>query len=427
MAASNFPGRGFAPLPTGSRDLLPDACRRREQLLHTLVTTFDRWGYEPVQTPAVEYFDVLGRGLAPSERERCVRFIESGSGEVVSLRPDVTPQIARMVAQRGGHRVDEGKVLRLRYAADVIRIPRARHDHPEVHQLGVELVGDAHPTADAELLVMCHEALAAIGLNGAQFDVTHAGVGRALFAQAGLDPTDEDGLRAAIERKDAVAVEHMLTTLGVEKNLADAFKSICELYGPPEVVVRAREILPASTHRALHDLGQTLQAVASQAPACHARLSVDLGELRGFDYYTGMRLRVWAPKVPGPVVRGGRYDTLLRHYGHDCPASGFAIDLDQLDAACDQQVEQLRPHGVMVTVPREAEALRTPAQSQARSLRDVGVRAWVQVVTDLDHAQRLADTMKIGEVCHLSPGQPATCSHYVRGALGWVRSKSERL
>ncbi len=427
MVDTTQPAPGFAPLPVGSRDLLPDACRRREQLVATLMATFDRWGYEPVQTPAVEYFEVLGRGLAPSERERCVRFIEAGTGSLVSLRSDVTPQIARMVAQRGAHRVGEGKCLRLRYAADVIRLPRARHDHPEVHQLGVELVGDGHVTADAELLLMCHEALTAVGLQSVQFDLTHAGIGRSLFGQLCLASHHEAALRRSIERKDVTSVDRFLREHEVAGTLASALRSICDLYGSPAIIPTALERLPAATHPALHALAETLQAVAAQDPRCHAKVSVDLGELRGYDYYTGMRMRVWAEGVPGPVVRGGRYDSLVSRYGHACPASGFAIDLDSLDAACrhDQATPQ-RPSAVMVAIAGDTPQLRMRAQSRAREHRQHGSRAWVQPVTCVEHAQQLADATGVRELHYLAHNDSATLRVVDTGRdVTWVRTGSE--
>ncbi|MGB1276025.1 MAG: ATP phosphoribosyltransferase regulatory subunit [Nannocystaceae bacterium] len=421
MTASEASRAGvFAPLPVGARDLLPDACRRREHLVGSLMATFDTWGYEPVQTPTIEYFDVLGRGLAASERDRCVRFIESGTGLLVSMRPDVTPQIARMVAQRGAHRVDEGKTLRLRYAADVVRMPRAHHERTEMHQLGVELVGDGHPTADAELLLMCHEALEAVGLTKSQFDLTHAGVGRAMFA--GLSGDLESQLRRRIEAKDEAGVAAIVAGKDLDPALARGLRSMCSLYGSPEIMARAYDVLPVAAHASLDALSQTLESVYVQNPQCHARISIDLGELRGYDYYTGLRLRVWAPGVPGPVVRGGRYDTLMARYGHDCPASGFAIDLDGLDVACGQQREVARSSGgTMIAVshiPR-----RAAAQCEAQQRRRGGGRAWVQAANSLVHALELADATGAEHVVYFGDKQDVPTSnhtqHYTRGDNGW--------
>ena len=121
--------------PRGARDLLPPACRRRRELVRGLVDTFERWGYEPVATPLVESFETLGRGLSEADRARCVRFIEAGSGELVALRSDVTPQIARMIARRLGGELAADAVHRFCYAADVVRQPTAEREQTEHHQV----------------------------------------------------------------------------------------------------------------------------------------------------------------------------------------------------------------------------------------------------------------------------------------------------
>src|SRR5688500_14005779 len=135
-------GASAAARPRGARDLLPPACRRRRAVTTALLSTFEAWGYEPVATPAIEYYEVLARGLSEADRRGCVRFIAAGSGELVTLRADVTPQIARMLAQRFGGELAADVTHRFGYAADVLRQPQSSHDRSEVHQVGVELVGD---------------------------------------------------------------------------------------------------------------------------------------------------------------------------------------------------------------------------------------------------------------------------------------------
>ena len=166
-------------LPRGARDLLPPACRQRQLVTEGLLGTFERWGFERIAPPSVEYFEVIGRGLGREERERCVRFIEAESGEVVSLRPDVTPQVARVVAQRLSAEPGRRRSHRLTYAADVVRVPDRRRDSAELHQAGVELIGEGSPVADAEMVAMAHEALSEAGLPEFRLDLAHTGIVRA--------------------------------------------------------------------------------------------------------------------------------------------------------------------------------------------------------------------------------------------------------
>jgi ATP phosphoribosyltransferase regulatory subunit len=399
----------FNPLPIGARDLLPSEARRRRVLTSSLLASFERWGYREVVPPLLEYDEVLGRGLGPEERERCVRFIEAGTGQLVALRSDVTPQIARMVAQRVGGSVMADDAMRLCYAATLLRLPSGRHDRSELHQVGIEYVGDAEPTADAELIGLADAALVELGLREHRFDLSHTGVVRAALARllAGRNaaPTIERELLDHLARKDRDGLAQLLDELGIEAATARAFTSLAELHGPPQLLQEAAGVAEQlGAGAALERLTEVVATVEREHPETHARLLVDLGEVRGFDYYTGVRLRVWAPGVGGPVVRGGRYDDLVGRYGAGLPATGLALDLDALDQAlCAAQLSQQGQPGqpgmsaCMVatcarSLGRELDAaLRAAAVGEAGAARERGLRSWIEREPDLEHAQRLAE------------------------------------
>jgi ATP phosphoribosyltransferase regulatory subunit len=395
----------FCPLPIGARDLLPTEARRRRALTDSLLGWFERWGYREVVPPLLEYDEVLGRGLSADERDRCVRFIEAGTGQLVALRSDVTPQIARMVAQRLGEGVGTQDAKRLCYAATLVRLPSGRHDRAELHQVGIEYLGDPTPTADAELLGLVDTALCGLGLRAHRFDLSHGGIVRAALARL-LDgraaaPTIERELIAYLARKDRDSLARRLAELGAPAETAQAFASLADLHGPPQLVDEAAEIIERlGAGAALERLREVVDAVAREHPDTHARLLVDLGEVRGFDYYTGVRLRVWTPGVGSPIVRGGRYDDLVARYGVGLPATGLALELDALDQAlCAAQLRVVGadpPAARMVATSarelgREAlAALRAAAVGEATVAREAGLRAWIERELDLEQAQDLA-------------------------------------
>lgn len=198
---ANFSEGVDAVLPRGARDLLPAAARRRRRAVtDALLHVFDRWGYDPVITPAIEYFAVFGRWLAERERQRCVRFIEAGSGELVTLRSDITPQIARLAEQQLRDRLDAGEAVRLCYAADVVRLSEGAREQSERHQVGVELLGDDSAEADAELILLCDEALRAAGVADAAIEVADIGIARGLFER--LPSCDLAALHGLLARKE---------------------------------------------------------------------------------------------------------------------------------------------------------------------------------------------------------------------------------
>ncbi|WP_052553162.1 ATP phosphoribosyltransferase regulatory subunit, partial [Enhygromyxa salina] len=332
----------FSPLPIGARDLLPIAARRRRALTNELLVWFERWGYREIVPPLIEYFEVLGRGLGAEDRERCVRFIEAGTGGVVALRSDVTPQIARVVAQRVGGAVAAGDSMRLCYAATLVRLPNGRDDRAELHQVGVEYLGDGSESADAELIGLADASLLALGSSAHRFDLSHAAVVRDALAFLGLSPTIERELRDHLARKDLDGLTRVLERAGVDRASTQAFASLADSYGPPALLAAARKRLRSiGAGEAIDQLREVVAAIEREHPSCAARVLVDLGEVRGFDYYTGLRLRVWAPGVGSPIVRGGRYDDLVSRYGAALPAVGLAFDLDALEdalAAADIQV-----------------------------------------------------------------------------------------
>ena len=313
----------------------------------------------------MEHDEVLARGLGRAERRAVVRFIEAGTGAVVALRSDVTPQIARMVATRVGPRLAPDTVLRLGYAADVVRQPSGPRGRTELHQAGVELIGDPRPGADAELLAMCAEALVDVGLPAFRFESSHRGLARALVDALGLRDEAHDALLERLARKDRRGVEAVLPEAEVDASRGLGAGGSAELHGSPAVVTAARQALRGTPAEAgLDELEAVLAALAQHDPPSAATLGVDLGEVRGFDYYTGLRMRVWARGSATPVVRGGRYDATLARYGTPAPATGFAIDLDALESALDRAA--LGPVGRVRRVGRWWSQRPDPRPSRAR-------------------------------------------------------------
>lgn len=400
MSASPSPPSDGLAAPRGARDLLPPACRRRRELVRSLVRTFEQWGYEQVATPLVESFEMLGRGLTEADRARCVRFIEAGSGELVALRSDVTPQIARMLSRRLGGELSADVVHRWCYAADVVRQPTAERDATEHHQVGVELVGDPDTAADVELVALCDEALRRLGLAQHRIDLAHGRVATSLVDALGLDAGGTAAVYAKLARKDASGALAVLAEHGVDGPRAATIAALCDLYGPADVLARAAARLGAAP--GLAELRAAVDELARHGDVID-RVTLDLGEVRGFDYYTGLRMRVWACGVAHPIVRGGRYDGLFARYGAARAATGFAIDLDALEAALDAcgrgESSPRTPGHVVALAPgctADARARTVAAEIAARA-RAAGVRAWVHPSAASDPGAARARALAVAE------------------------------
>lgn len=298
--------------------LPPDAAARRRHN-GTLLDAFRRHGYLLVDPPVFELSSVIERGLGTVDPATLLRFVDPESGEVVTLRPDMTPQVARIVASRlGAHPLP----LRLAYEGAVVRRPSSRgRTHRQIQQVGVELVGVAGLAGELEILGAAAAGLEALGLRDYLFDLGDAGVVRALLAGADADTTD--GLTDALSRRDASEVAHwarslphrdLLVALPTLRGGRDAGVELVERARGTDAEGAARRLL------ALYD-GATELALAP-------RITLDGGEVRGLAYYTATLVQVFAAGYGGAIASGGRYDDLLGRFGAPNPAAGIGFDVE---------------------------------------------------------------------------------------------------
>ena len=351
-------------LPSGVRDFLPRAAARRRALSGRVAEVFEAWGYARVVTPVFEVADVLERGLGHDGRTQAIRFVEPGTGEIVALRPDITPQIARIVATRLSE--IEGP-LRLCYEGAVTRLAGERGQR-EILQAGVELVDAGVPGGDAEVLAVAAAALAAAQLPETRLDVGHVAPARYVLGAA-PDGEAREHITQALAKKDRVGLRVAARSLPEE--IAPLAESLASAWGPAEATLdRAMAFAwPSSVKAALAEQRAVNAAFGELADQPAPALTVDLGDLRGFDYYTGVRFAGYASGAPEAVLRGGRYDELIGRYGRPARATGFTIDLEALAQA-------QRTLGLSVPVAAVGVAVHgAGAAALARALRARGVRA----------------------------------------------------
>jgi ATP phosphoribosyltransferase regulatory subunit len=328
-SAGTLSGSALTP-PAGMRDLLPPESRARRRVSEQLQTVFERFGYELVTTPLFEHVEVFERGLSLDPRD-LLRFVEPDSGEIAALRPDITPQIARVVSTR---LADYPPPWRIRYEGTVIRRRRGRaRRQRQIAQVGVELIGLQSAEADLELLRLVSEACESVGLSDYRIELSDVGVARALLREHG-DPLL--ALAAdALAHKDETRLTALLSRAGLPEQARRRITALAHLHGDLEVLKEAETLL-ANTAAAEH-LGRLTQvAERLQGTELASRVGVDLGEIRGFAYYTGVSFSVFAAGPGEAVASGGRYDQLLDRYGKSQPATGAGIDLENLLWALDQ-------------------------------------------------------------------------------------------
>ena len=301
------------PIPSGTRDVLPDELREVRAITDAMRGVFDAYGYGEVATPALEYEEVLTRG-DPGAADPAYRLFDE-HGNVLVLRSDMTIPIARVVATRYPA---EPVPLRFCYVQHAYRAVRRHRGHPrEILQAGIELVGAPGPEGTAEAIAVLCAALDAAGLAGYRVGVGDAG----LFARA-LDAADVGAAARArilheLDTRDFVGLERELEGARAPLELV----RLATTRGGPEVLEGVPEAAPL---RELHAL---------LADDVAARVIYDLGLLRSLGYYTGAVFEVYDAAFGAPMGGGGRYDDLLGRFGRDLPACGWALDVERLHAA----------------------------------------------------------------------------------------------
>ncbi len=355
--------------PGGMRDLLPPASSNRKLLSRRLMDAFALYGYDRVTTPPFEHADVLERGLATVDRRDLLRFVEPETGEVALLRPDITPQIARIIATRLS---DRPAPYRLCYEGDVIRRRRGRaRKQQQIAQSGVEYVGIAGTEADVEVIVLAARACEAVGLHEYRIELRDVGIG--LLALEPIEESARPAIIGALAQKDGAGLDALLEGLTLDDATRARLVSLVGLYGDLSVLDRARESLDlAPMHASLDRLDDVARRLVEAGLG--EKVVIDLGELSGQAYYTGVSFALLAAGPGEPVGMGGRYDNLLGHFGRELPATGFALNVDNLEWALKTAgspfVAPLRLRAVVHgPVSAEADALA----SLALGLRNDGV------------------------------------------------------
>jgi ATP phosphoribosyltransferase regulatory subunit len=371
-ALGDLGGNSGVPLrtPTGMGDLLPPEANARRALSRVVLQTFELCGYDLITTPLFEHAEVVERGADALDPRDLLRFVEPGSGEVAVLRPDITPQIARVIATR---MADHPAPWRLCYEGRVIRRRRGRaRSHQQVSQAGVECVGIAGIEADAEVVMLAQQACVDAGLRDFRIELSQVTIAQSLLDT--LPKALQAPLAETLARKDHSALAALCSQAHVPAETTKNLLALIDHYGELDVVQRAEKRLrwPAA-RAALRNLQQIIERLATFG--VQSRLCVDLSDARGSSYYTGISFRVLAAGPGEPIGAGGRYDTLLSRYGTAQPATGFAFDLENLQWALrDAGAPSLLPTWLRLVVAGGSDAQR---HALAAALRSKGAVAAV--------------------------------------------------
>ncbi len=309
-------------LPEYIEDVLPQDAQKLERARRIALDLFKSHGYELVVPPLLEYVDSLLSGSGHDMDLATFKLVDQLSGRTMGVRADTTPQVARIDA----HVLNRQGVSRLCYAGSVLHtLPSGLGKSRQPFQAGAELYGHAGLEADIEIQQLMIDALNAIGVKAAQLDIGHPAIFRALVDLAGVGAETAEAMFIATEAKDIPALSQLAQNAGVVKT---ALLALPTLYGGEEVFAKAAQALPANAR--ITDALTQLKAIYTQFSAQGIVVSIDLGELGGFNYESGVVFAAFANGASDAVARGGRYDEVGKAFGRARAATGFSLDLKAL-------------------------------------------------------------------------------------------------
>ncbi|MFQ5915593.1 MAG: ATP phosphoribosyltransferase regulatory subunit [Nitrospinota bacterium] len=350
---------------------LPPEAARKRGVESRLLEVFLRWGFQEIVTPTLDYYETVARGLGHQSLGDLFKLIDRETGELLTLRSDITPQIAHLAATSLRSRP---LPLRLCYAGRIYRYVHTQgRVQQEFHQSGVELVGLDSLEADAEVIAIAVESLRACGLKEFSVILTHMGFLRGILEGIEASPSWISAYRDALGRKDLTSLGRRVGELDVSSRLRSALLQAPEWVGGAEVLDRAQRALPGRKSRqAMEDLRSILGMLEVYGVA--GDVTFDLSEVRGFNYYTGTVFEVFSPLAGYPICNGGRYDDLIGRFGSPAPATGFAVDVGGLLETLNlQEGEGFAPGGpdvILIDFSRRKDR----ALALARRLRRRGFR-----------------------------------------------------
>ncbi|MEX2517577.1 MAG: ATP phosphoribosyltransferase regulatory subunit [Gammaproteobacteria bacterium] len=360
-------------LPEGVDEVLPPQAAALEQLCRQVVDLHACWGYELVFPPLIEFLDSLLTGTGSDLDLQTFKLTDQLTGRLMGLRADMTPQVARIDA----HKLGREGISRLSYLGTVLHTrPSAFGDSRCPLQVGAELYGHSGIESDAEVMCLLLETLLLVGINKPYIDIGHMRIVQALIAAADLNDMQRQQLFDILDRKATAELNALLNDWQLTPALQKALSALPTLNGSADILAGARSALAAvgePVKTALDDLQRILDIVGSRYP--QATFYIDLAELRGYHYHTGIVFAAYIDGQGSGLAFGGRYDDIGRAFGRARPATGFSVDLKRLLAQLPAPTESV--NGILAPWSENDKTL----QALVSSLRQQGERV-VQVLPD---------------------------------------------
>ena len=329
----DFKGKRLVHTPEGVRDIYGKEYANKQNIQKLFENKLHSFGYQNIQTPTFEFFDVFSREIGTTPSKELYKFFDK-EGNTLVLRPDFTPSIARCAAK---YFMDETIPLRFCYAGNnFINTNNLQGKLKETTQMGAELIGDASPEADAEMIAMLVEALLNAGLKEFQVSVGQIDYFKGLCANAGLDEETQHALREFISNRNDFGAQELLLGKNISAQSIEALLHVNSLFGSYDILDKALEYADnLRSQKAIERLKQVYKLL--QIYGVDEYISFDLAMVSKYNYYTGVIFSAYTYQAGSAIAKGGRYDNLLEKFGKPAPATGFVVTIDDLVSVLTRQ------------------------------------------------------------------------------------------
>ncbi len=319
--------------PEGVRDVYNGECAQKHELERRLHRVVHSYGYEDIETPTFEFFDVFSREIGTTPSKDLYKFFDR-EGNTLVLRPDFTPSIARATAM---YFMEEEKPIRLCYSGSTFQNSSSYQGRlKEATEMGVEFIGDGSAAGDAEVLALAVDLLKKSGLTKFQLSVGEVEFFKSLLEEAQMPKETVMELRARISGKNYFGVEELIDEQCLNEELKNTFRRLPQLFGGVEILEEAKMLTRnEKAQRAIRRLEEIYQILSYYG--CEEYISFDLGMLSKFNYYTGIIFQAYTYGTGQAIIKGGRYDHLLKYFGKSASSIGFALPMENLMSALSRQ------------------------------------------------------------------------------------------
>ena len=353
--------------PEGVRDVYNQECTKKLYLENQIEQVFHAFGYQDIETPTFEFFDVFGREVGTTPSRELYKFFDR-DGNTLVLRPDFTPSIARAASM---YFMEETMPIRLCYrGSSFVNSSSYQGRLKESTQMGVELLNDDSAMADAEIIAMTVKVMLDAGLTDFQISIGHVGFFQALAEEAALSEDVLNELKELISIKNHFGAEELLAKQNLRSDLFEALRDVPQLFGNAEILEKAKGLTRNPAAREALDRLATIYEIVKDY-GYEKYVTFDFAMLSKYHYYTGIIFQAYTYGTGEALIKGGRYNQLMKHFGKPAASIGFAIVVDNLLMALSRQkIEMEEEEGVTVITYRKEN--RIQAIQKAKELRAQG-------------------------------------------------------